>query len=52
MGIDRMAMFRLGLSDIRDLFTGDLSVLSGMVRAEERSWAGSPRPSSPADPPR
>ena len=52
MGIDRMAMFRLGLSDIRDLFTGDLSVLSGMIRAEERSWAAAPHPSSPADPPR
>jgi len=37
MGIDRMAMFRLGLSDIRDLFTGDLSVLAGMIRSEERA---------------
>lgn len=37
MGIDRMAMFRLGLSDIRDLFTGDLSTLAGMIRSEEKS---------------
>ncbi len=39
MGIDRMAMFRLGLSDIRDLFTGDLSTLAQMTRSEERSRA-------------
>ncbi len=42
MGIDRMAMFRLGLSDIRDLFTGDLSTLAAMARSEEHSRAWSP----------
>jgi len=42
MGIDRMAMFRLGLSDIRDLFTGDLSTLSAMIRSEEHSRAWNP----------
>ncbi|MEC4683726.1 MAG: phenylalanine--tRNA ligase subunit alpha [Nitrospirota bacterium] len=42
MGIDRMAMFRLGLSDIRDLFTGDLSVLSEMTRSEEISHSWNP----------
>lgn len=44
MGIDRMAMFRLGLSDIRDLFTGDLSVLAGMIRSEEKSHSWTPTP--------
>jgi phenylalanyl-tRNA synthetase alpha chain len=42
IGIDRMAMFRLGLSDIRDLFTGDLSVLSAMIRSEEKSHSWNP----------
>ncbi|KGA94878.1 phenylalanine--tRNA ligase subunit alpha [Leptospirillum ferriphilum] len=38
LGIDRMAMMRLGLSDIRDLFSGSLHTLQSMIlsRAKNR----------------
>ena len=37
LGIDRMAMMRLGLSDIRDLFSGSLNTLYEMTLAKARS---------------
>ncbi|MHB1285096.1 MAG: phenylalanine--tRNA ligase subunit alpha [Leptospirales bacterium] len=37
LGIDRMAMMRLGLSDIRELFSGSLNTLYEMTLAKARS---------------
>lgn len=37
LGIDRMAMMRLGLSDIRDLFSGSLNTLYDMTLSRARN---------------
>ncbi|MHB1758115.1 MAG: phenylalanine--tRNA ligase subunit alpha [Leptospirillum sp.] len=37
LGIDRMAMMSLGLSDIRDLFSGELSTITRMHEARAKS---------------
>ncbi|EQD71731.1 phenylalanyl-tRNA synthetase, alpha subunit [mine drainage metagenome] len=37
LGIDRMAMMSLGLSDIRDLFSGELSTITRMHEASSKS---------------
>jgi phenylalanyl-tRNA synthetase alpha chain len=37
LGIDRMAMMRLGLSDIRDLFSGSLHTLQSMILSRARN---------------
>ncbi|MHB1925969.1 MAG: phenylalanine--tRNA ligase subunit alpha [Leptospirillum sp.] len=40
LGIDRMAMMRLGLSDIRDLFSGSLHTLQAMTLSRAKSRQG------------